>query len=299
MRKWLLGLLLLMASLLPANAQVCASVPYTFTNGTTADAGQVNANFAAVLNCFNSNTASSGSNSNITALTGLTQPPSGTGSFVFQGTSVTATGAAITIGSTVPAGFTATAGNVILFVVPSAYTAGGTTTITIGGTAYNLDKVQNGGEQGLVTGDLAPMAYGVAVYDGTSFELESSHDTTPTNEIGYFARSSCPPGWLAANGSSSTIDMRGVFPRGQDNGRGQDPNGTVAIGTFESEAVQTLGISLSPSFTAGQSIAGAAAGSAQYPCCNGVTISSGDFSVTGTGNETRPKTTVLLACQKL
>lgn len=57
MRKFLLAGLLFLASLAPAAAAVCGSVPYTFVNGTTADAGQVNANFTAVLNCFNNNVA--------------------------------------------------------------------------------------------------------------------------------------------------------------------------------------------------------------------------------------------------
>ncbi len=38
-----------------ALAQTCANYPYTFANGTTADAAQVNANFAAILNCANTN----------------------------------------------------------------------------------------------------------------------------------------------------------------------------------------------------------------------------------------------------
>lgn len=36
-----------------AQAQTCASYPYTFANGTTADADQVNANFAAIRSCAN------------------------------------------------------------------------------------------------------------------------------------------------------------------------------------------------------------------------------------------------------
>jgi hypothetical protein len=39
----------------PAVAQICASFPYTLTNGTTADASQVMANFNNVLNCANTN----------------------------------------------------------------------------------------------------------------------------------------------------------------------------------------------------------------------------------------------------
>lgn len=51
-KRLLLAVLLLMP--LPALAQVCSSYPYTFVNGTTADATQVNANFASILTCANS-----------------------------------------------------------------------------------------------------------------------------------------------------------------------------------------------------------------------------------------------------
>ena len=34
--------------------------------------------------------------------------------------------------------------------------------------------------------------------------------------------SSCPSGWIAANGTSGTPDLRGEFIRGLDSGRGVD-----------------------------------------------------------------------------
>ena len=40
-----------------AAAQTCASYPYTFSNGTTADANQVNSNFSTIMNCANNNLA--------------------------------------------------------------------------------------------------------------------------------------------------------------------------------------------------------------------------------------------------
>ena len=65
MRRFLAALwLLLFVS--PAWATICPSVPYAFVNGPTnvIDATQVNANFTAILNCFNSGVATSGINSN-------------------------------------------------------------------------------------------------------------------------------------------------------------------------------------------------------------------------------------------
>lgn len=51
---------------------IIPSLPYTFINGTVADATQVNADFSAVLTGVNTNAAHSGANSDITSLTALT-----------------------------------------------------------------------------------------------------------------------------------------------------------------------------------------------------------------------------------
>ena len=57
-----------------AHASNCSSYPYTLTNGSTADANQVMANFAAIQNCANNNLAHNGANSDITSLSGITTP---------------------------------------------------------------------------------------------------------------------------------------------------------------------------------------------------------------------------------
>lgn len=62
---------------LPAQAQTCASYPYTLSNGTTADADQVMANFGSIESCAN------------TALAPLNSP-SFTGSLLLTGPSVPA-----------------------------------------------------------------------------------------------------------------------------------------------------------------------------------------------------------------
>lgn len=67
-----------------AEAQNCTAYPYTFVNGQTANATQVNDNFNTIMTCANSNLATQGANSDITSLSGLTTPLSvgqgGTGS---------------------------------------------------------------------------------------------------------------------------------------------------------------------------------------------------------------------------
>jgi hypothetical protein len=81
MRHWLIALALLAVPGLAG--AVCPSLPYTLTNGQTADANQVMANLNSVNTCAGA-AANSGANSNITSLSGLTTPLSipqgGTGS---------------------------------------------------------------------------------------------------------------------------------------------------------------------------------------------------------------------------
>jgi len=51
----LLGLILALFCGALAKAATCPTYPYTLTNGTTADANQVMANFGSILNCVNNN----------------------------------------------------------------------------------------------------------------------------------------------------------------------------------------------------------------------------------------------------
>ena len=69
MKKWLALLFAVLVT--PAQAQIFASYPYTFQNGTIADATQVNANFNAISLAVNAGAAHNGTNSDITYLTGL------------------------------------------------------------------------------------------------------------------------------------------------------------------------------------------------------------------------------------
>lgn len=55
-------------------AVIVPSLPNNLTNGTTADATQVMANFSAIVSSVNSNAANSGVNTNINQITGLTSP---------------------------------------------------------------------------------------------------------------------------------------------------------------------------------------------------------------------------------
>lgn len=73
LKPLLFGLALLFGPL-AAKAATCPTYPYVLTNGQTADANQVMANFNAILSCANTSVATAGVNSNITALIGMTTP---------------------------------------------------------------------------------------------------------------------------------------------------------------------------------------------------------------------------------
>jgi hypothetical protein len=73
MKKILLGIALALLAA-PAFAATCPSYPYTLTNGQTADATQVMANFTSILTCANTNVARAGANSDITSISGLLTP---------------------------------------------------------------------------------------------------------------------------------------------------------------------------------------------------------------------------------
>ena len=63
----------------------------------------------------------------------------------------------------------------------------------------------------------------------------------PSGMVAYFQQTSCPAGWIAANGASGTVDVRGAFIRGLDNGRGLDPNwATRTLGSYQTDAGRNI-----------------------------------------------------------
>ena len=58
----------------------------------------------------------------------------------------------------------------------------------------------------------------------------------PAGMVAYFQQTSCPAGWIAANGASGTVDVRGAFIRGLDNGRHLDPDwATRVLGSYQAD----------------------------------------------------------------
>ena len=64
----------------------------------------------------------------------------------------------------------------------------------------------------------------------------------PEGTISAFYLAACPTGWVAADGSNSTPDLRGRFVRGLDDfgsgAAGRDPSGVRALGNSQEDAFQ-------------------------------------------------------------
>ena len=154
------------------------SVPYTppitLTDGVTADATQVMANFNAITTSL-AGAAASGANSDITSLTGLTTPIApGTsgGSSVYWGGTATGSGNAQVIATPVPSGFALTAGNRIQWL---PLTNTGATQINVNGQGLtNLYRRSPAGPIACAGGETFSGQLAEAEYDGTQFILEDN-----------------------------------------------------------------------------------------------------------------------------
>lgn len=169
------------------------SLPITLQNGTTADATQVMANFNAIVSAVNANAANAGINTNITQLQGLT--------------------------------------------VAVAVNQGGTGSQIL---------TPNGVLLGEGTGPVNAVAPGTTgqVLTSNGPGQDPSYQTGVLSGMGlWWPGTTAPTGYAEANGQSTTgmsatiislyganlPDMRGVFPRGWDHGRGLDPNNPAIL----------------------------------------------------------------------
>ena len=111
----------------------------------------------------------------------------------------------------------------------------------------------------------------------------------PSGAVEAFNLGSCPTGWIIADGTGGTPDMRGYFVRGLDTGGSVDPGRSLA--TLQQDQIQDHTHTYS-SFSGlnaaagGGSLAGSAGATTSIP-------NSGNH-----GAETRPKNVALLYCQK-
>lgn len=200
-------LALIVALLFPslAHAGVACSVPFNLTNGTTADASQVMANYNAILSCLANNTAASGANSDITSLNGLTTPipPAAGGTTSFLGATSTGTNTQV-VATTTPTGFALTLGYKVRYKAGGANTAA--TQLQVGATAAtDFYRQTPAGPKPMVGGEIVIGQMVDAEYDGTQWQMTSLPALTypPGAVFDYAGAGGCPVGSLEATGAST------------------------------------------------------------------------------------------------
>jgi microcystin-dependent protein len=203
MIKLLASLGLYLFSALSALAAVPCSVPFNLTNGTTADASQVMANYNAILSCLANGAAASGANNDITALLALVTPiaPAAGGTTVYIGNSATGTNA-ISIVSTTPGGFGLVPAYKVRFIAGGANTAA--TSLNVAGTGIeNFYRSTPLGPAPMVGGEILAGQAVEAEWDGTEYQMVSQPALAyPPGAVFDYAGAACPAGSLATNGSS-------------------------------------------------------------------------------------------------
>lgn len=119
----------------------------------------------------------------------------------------------------------------------------------------------------------------------------------------FFRSTSCPTGWVKANGSNGTVDLRGQFVRAWDNGRGIDSG--RSLGTYQGDAIRNITGNISHGRAWGPVTNGAFQHSSQLfdaptgsNWANGIRTTFDASRVVPTANENRPKNVALLACMK-
>lgn len=204
MRRFIFGLVFSIWSTL-ACANVPCSLPFTLTNGTTADASQVMANYNALVACL-ANAAAAGTNTDITQLIGLTTPLalSGGGTPLYVGGTSAGSANAQTVATLSPNNFSLTPGFFAVFIAGFANT--GAMTLSLNGTTPTNVTIQTGsGLSSLSGGELQPLQAKIVFYDGTQFQLVGgvapSSLVPACTEISYQGVST-PSGYLAENGQA-------------------------------------------------------------------------------------------------
>lgn len=128
---------------------------------------------------------------------------------------------------------------------------------------------------------------------------------SPAGMVAYFNSGTCPSGWVPANGTSGTVDLRGEFIRGLDSGRGVDAG--RALGTAQNDAFETHEHFVVSSSVRNNNLAATNWMSGFYnpsnsdnfkPNLSGVNSPANIGRSSATGDtETRPRNVALLPCQ--
>lgn len=228
-------------------------------------------------------------------------------SFLAQG--VTGTANAWVVASTSPGNYAPALGTT-LFVVPPAAPNTGAVTVTVGGTGYQVYRYATGGIVPLAAGAIPSTSLVTQLlFDGTRFEMVAPNGIPasvlmPSGAVMGFDLTTCPAGWVNADGTNSTVNMLGVVARGYDPGATRDPAGaSQSVGSYEADTYQQH-TEASPAGTLVTAGSGTSAQPFNTTTTGGYTnlylgaTSTGQSNSGSYGVETRAKATIVLYCQK-
>src|SRR5208337_518810 len=169
-----------------AQAQIIGTLPYSFSNGTIIDAGQMNADFGYVVSQVNARAVSIGSNSSITSILGLTTPLSAGqgGSVVYTASTSAGSGNAQVVATATPSGFALVGRPTIIFT--AGFTNTSATQFNINSTGLvNVLKQTQAGLVALTANDIIAGSLVIATYDGSQYELVSYVPPPPVVVVTY------------------------------------------------------------------------------------------------------------------
>jgi hypothetical protein len=146
------------------------------------------------------------------------------------------------------------------------------------------------GDSCTTLGEQAFLATGAPVYCNGSNWIAVGGGSAISGMIAYFNALACPSGWIKANGTAGTLDLRGEFIRSFDDGRGIDTGrilGSAQVDMLASHFHTYAAIVNAYSWL-------------MAPSTGTAVISTQTLNTSATGGtETRPKNIALLACQAL
>lgn len=163
-------------------------------------------------------------------------------------------------------------------------------TQTVGAACTNIGAIAQDG-----TGKLLTCVANIWTYAG---------DVT-SGLYGFFNSSVCPSGWIAADGTNGTLDLRGEFVRGLDNGRGVDPGRGIGTAQSSQNLAHTHTVTdpgHSHTFAAGGGSSGpryAYSLDTWYQWNASTAAATTGISIDASGgSESRPRNVALLGCMK-
>lgn len=198
MTRFVAFLLFMLSS--PAWAGVPCTLPFNLTNGTTADATQVMANYNALTACL-LNAATAGANSDITSLNGITTPIPHTagGTATYIGGTSGGSANAQTLSATVPT-FVLQAGTIVTFIAGASNT--GPLQVNIASTGLkNVYRHSQLGATMSVGAEILAGEQVVLQYDGAEYQCMSCAKVLIGEIKTYAGLPTAPAGWLIIDGS--------------------------------------------------------------------------------------------------